>query len=195
MKDVDLGGTSEKGADALDDLSARMARRLEAMGASTEPPPPPPPPKARGEFTISNAAATNDAAAAALARMRRRQTGELEQLYAQDIERAIKAANSWMDAKLPKRARAELDAIEPYMTFTSEQGAGFHMLLAKVAEANGQAAQARRILQRVAKEAKSSSQRWQADQTLSRGSAAPPSSSPSAPSEISSLFRMPDSWS
>ena len=122
--EVDLGGVGDDGAKALDDLQAGFAKRLEAMGAATEAPPPPPP-KQRGAFSVSNAAAGNKAAEEALYRMRRRQTGALEKEHAEAIERAVRAANQWLDAGLPARARAELNEVEKFMTYTSERGADF----------------------------------------------------------------------
>ena len=192
--DVDLGDASDSASKALAEMQAARAKRLEAMGASTAPPPPPSAPKERGQFSISNAAASSDAAAATLARMRRRETGELETEHVEQIERAIRVSKQWLDAKLPARAKAELEEVEKFMTYKSEAGADFHLLLAKVAEANGEPAQARRVLQRVSKDAVSSSQRWQADQVLgSTGGAAPPSS-PSQPNELGNLFQMPNQW-
>ena len=191
--EVDLGDAGDDAARALDDLWSARAKRLEAMGAAKEAPPPAAP-KPRGAFSVSNAAASNDAAAEALYRMRRRQTGELEQEHAEQIERAIKMAQQWIDAGIPARARAVLEEVEKFMTFTSEEGAGFHLLLASVAVAEGQPARARRLWQRVANEAKSSSRRWQAEQLLARSSGGSPPSSPSKPAELGNLFQMPNSW-
>ena len=183
-----MGGAGDAGAKALEDMQAAMERRLESLGASTEPPPPPSPPGSfRSEFSKSNAAATNEAAAAALYRMRRRETGELEVEYAETIARAIRAANQWMDAKLPARALSELQEIENYMSISSEGGGAFHILLAKVTEANGNRAAAKRIWQRISAGAKSSSQRWQADQALGAGGAPSSSSQPANP-EMNNLF-------
>ena len=191
--EVDLGDAGEEGARALDDLGSAMAKRLEAMGAAKEAPPPAAP-RPRGAFAVSDASASSDAAAAALYRMRRRQTGELEAEHAEQIERSIKMAQQWIDAGIPARARAVLEEIEKYMTFTSEEGAGFHLLLASVAVAEKQPARARRLWQKVAAEAKSSSRRWQAEQLLARSSGGAPPSSPSKPAELGSLFQMPNSW-
>ena len=140
----------------------------------------------RSTFSKSNAAATSEAAEAALYRMRRRETGELEVEHADAIARAIRASGQWMDAKLPARALSELQEIENFMSISSEGGAAFHLLLAKATEANGNRAAARRIYQRVSSGAKSSSQRWQADQVLNAGGAGP--SSPSQPNELGGLF-------
>ena len=192
--EVDLGGAGEGGASALEAMQERFAKRLESMGASDQPPPPPPPPMERGKFTVSNAAATNQAAQEALYRMRRKETGELEREYAETIARAMRAAQQWLDAGLSERARSELTEIEKYMSFGSELGADFHLLLAKVAKACGQEAQAKRLWQRVMSDAKSSSQRWQAEQQLNRDSPGSAPSSPSKPGEVSNLFNMPSSW-
>ena len=190
---VDLGGASDSAAKELEDLEAKMAKRLEAMGAAKVIPPPPPP-RERGAFSISNAAAGKEAAAAALAKLRRRETGELEKEHAEQIARALRASQQWLDAKLPVRAKSELDEVKPFMTYTSELGATFFLLYAKVATSNGEKALARRTLLQVSKDASSSSQRWQADQALERSGGASPSS-PSAPNEMGNLFQQnPTRW-
>jgi len=191
--DTNLGGAGDSAAKQLEELQAARAKRLEAMGAALEIPPPTAP-KPRGQFSISNAAASSEKAAEALARMRRRETGELEQLHADDIERAIRSSKSWLDAGLPERARSELNEVEKYCTLTTDVGAGFHLLLAGVRDQCGEPMQAKQLRLRVAEKANSSSQRWQAQQALEKSGGSAPSSSPSKPAEASRLFNMPSSW-
>ena len=164
-----ISTTSDNAAAELERLQAGFAKRLEAMGAA-ENVPPPPPPKERGAFTISNASANSKAAEEALFRMRRKDNGLLEADNKEAIERAQRAAKSWMDAGLNERAKAELERVQPFCSFKTEVGAPFHLLLAKVLGLCGQNAQARRTLQRIASEAQASTHRWQAEQALERSS-------------------------
>ena len=186
-----ISTTSDNAAAELERLQAGFAKRLEAMGAA-ENVPPPPPPKERGAFTISNASANSKAAEEALFRMRRKDNGLLEADNKEAIERAQRAAKSWMDAGLNERAKAELERVQPFCSFKTEVGAPFHLLLAKVLGLCGQNAQARRTLQHIASEAQASTHRWQAEQALERSSSTGKAPPPSEKSEYSGLFQMPD---
>ena len=120
---------------------------------------------------------------------------QLEREHADEIARVMRSVQAWWDAKLPQRALSELEEIEKFMTTTSEQGAAFHMQLAKVALACDQPQRAKRLWTRVATDAKSSSQRWQAQRLLDQGTSTGSSSSSSgATKETSNLFRMPTNW-
>ena len=194
--DVDLSA-SDSGSAALDKLNAERAKRLEAMGAAEVVPPKEERrsvPRGSG-FAISNADAGKEAAEAALYRMRRKENGQLEDENKDAIARAQRAAKQWLDAGLGERARSELEQVEKLCSYKTAAGAKFHLFLAQVHEANGQKAQARRVLQRVQTDAEGSTYRWQAEQALERGT----SSGARAPksdtkSEYSSLFNMPDAW-
>lgn len=200
-----LGSAGADAASALERLQAERARRLESLGASTAPPPPPPRGPSRSAFSRSSdgdRAAAQAEAERRLRLLRQRQLGELEQPHAAEIERALRASAQWRDAGLLERAVAELDAVETFVSCRTETGAAFHLQLAAAAEHNGQARRALLLRRRVVAEARSSSQRWQAEQALERARAAGAAqSSPGvrsdgeASGELSNLFRMPDSWS
>lgn len=195
---ADLGGAGGAGLDALERMQAERAKRLEAMGASDAPPPPPSAPQRLSVFSVSGATDADRAKSEErLARMRAKDKCELEAPNADAIARALRGAKSWQDAGLHERAWAELQAVEKYCSYKSDMGASFHLKLADVAVACGRSAESRRLRQRVMKDARSSTQRWQAEQALAKGSSSSSAASaPSSPSnpELNSLFRMPSQW-
>ena len=93
-------------------------------------------------------------------------TGELEELHAEEISRAVRLSAQWMDAGLAERAFAELGKAEPFVSFCTDLGADFHLKLAAVHAACGRPQQATRLRSRVASEARSSSARWAAEQAM-----------------------------
>jgi len=197
--DVDLGDTAENANAALEKLQSGFSKRLEALGASSALPAPPAPPVPRGEFKISDASAGREAAEAALKRMRKKDTGELEEENVEAIAQAQRAAKMWLDAGLNDRARSELQNVEKLCSYKTEVGAQYHLFLARVCEACGQTAQARRIRQRVMTDAIESTYRWQAEKALEQSSGLGGKASPSSlegKSELGNLFRMPgqDLW-
>ena len=127
--------------------------------------------------------------------MRRKETGELEVPNAEAIARAQKVAKQWLEAGLAERAASELERVETMVSYKTDVGASFHLMLAQVAEACGRSNEAKRLRQRVMSDAQSSSLRWQAEQALVKASPGA-TSAPSSPAnpELSQLFRMPESW-
>ncbi len=201
VPDVDLGEASERGASALEELRLARMKHLESLGASEAPPPPPSPPE-RSTFSVSNGQSESARAAAdeALRKLRQQDAGELEAPHAEEIARARRIAQQWLDAGLFARAEAELVKVERYVSHKSSLGADFHLELARVTELSGNALRARKTRQRVAREAESSSARWRADQLLQQSArkgssgASSSSTSGSANPELSSLFKMPTDW-
>ena len=193
--DVDLGGAGDVGNRALDDLQDRLSKRLESLGASSEPSPPPAaPPQRLSSFAKSDSSAGREEAEERLKRMRQKDLGELEEPNANEIERARRSAKQWQNAGLHERAYADLQRVEKFLSYSSATGASFHLDLADAVEACGRSAEARRMRQRVMAEAKASSQRWQAEQSLNGASpSASTSSSPSNP-ELNRLWNMPNQW-
>jgi hypothetical protein len=188
-----LTAASSEAAAALEKLQSGFEKRLEAMGAAETVPPPPAPPS-RSAFGISNASANTKAAEEALYRMRMKDNGLLEAENAESIRKAQRAAKQWLDAGLSERAKSELERVQPFCSYKTEVGAEFHLLLAKIQGLCGQTAQARRTLQRVASDAETSTQRWQAERQLESSAASggmklPP---PTEASQYSDLFQMPE---
>ena len=110
------------------------------------------------------------------------------------IDAAMKMATEWTRAGLHERAKKELQAVAPYLSFKTDLGASFHLQLAEAAAASGAQAEARRLRQKVQAEASSSALRWKAERLLGSTSLGS-SRSDIGKSEVSDLFRMPDSWS
>jgi len=132
-----------------------------------------------------------------LRRLRLQGTGALEAENQAVIDAAMKMAKEWARAGLHERAKKELQAVAPYLSFKTDLGANFHLQLAEEAAASGSQAEARKLRQKVQAEASSSAIRWKADRLLGSANTGSSPSSPSAggKSEVSDLFRMPDSWS
>lgn len=188
-----ITAASSEATAALDELQSGFKKRLEAMGAAETVAPPTAPPS-RSVFGISNASAHTKAAEEALYRMRMKDNGLLEAENAESIRKAQRAAKQWLDAGLSERAKSELERVQPFCSYKTEVGAEFHLLLASIQGLCGQTAQARRTLQRIARDAETSTQRWQAERQLessasSRGMKLPP---PTETSQYSDLFQMPE---
>lgn len=189
-----LGDAADNAANALDALEARAAARLQALGA-LDTPPPPPPTMQRSAFSKTADPAKLAEAEKAVERMRRRERGELEVEHAATIEGARAMARQWLTAGLTERAKRELAAVKDLVSYRTDIGAAFHLELASVAERNGESAEARRLRQRVGRDADSSSLRWQAEQALGKAAGTDSgASSGSANEELSSLFKLPSSW-
>jgi len=194
--EVNLGSASSDAASRLGDLEAKAAQRLEALGAGVGPAPSPPAPAERSEFTMSSAASKRAEAEEMLRRIRAKDRAELEEPNRSAIEAARAMAKQWLDAGLPARAEQELSRVAQYVSFRSDLGSSFHLQLASIVQKNGKQAEARKLRQRVMKDAESSSARWQAERDLN-GGAGPSSagSSSSSTAEMGNLFRLPDQWS
>ena len=184
-------GAADAASTQLEELQRERARRLEAMGASSLPSPPPGAPPPRSTFSVSDASQGRKDADEALRRMRRKETGELEVEHADQIDRALRVATQWLDAGLSERAWTELQSVVKLVSFKSEVGAAYHLRLANVADKCGRTSEAKRLRLRVMADALSSSQRWQAERDLQKGSggsAPSTSSSSSSTQEMSNLF-------
>jgi len=189
---VDLGDSASDAASNLDGLADAALARLNAMGAGESRAKPEAATSSRSKFEISQTGA--DDMEERLRRLRLQGTGALERENQAVIDAAMKMAKEWARAGLHKRAKKELQAVERYLSFKTDLGANFHLLLAEAAAASGSQAEARRLRQRVQTEADSSALRWKAERILGTGNPVSPGR-PGANPELSDLFRMPDSWS
>eukprot|EP00310_Coccolithus_braarudii_P021673 CAMPEP_0183336032 /NCGR_PEP_ID=MMETSP0164_2-20130417/4137_1 /TAXON_ID=221442 /ORGANISM="Coccolithus pelagicus ssp braarudi, Strain PLY182g" /LENGTH=231 /DNA_ID=CAMNT_0025505483 /DNA_START=14 /DNA_END=709 /DNA_ORIENTATION=+ len=190
---LDLGDASQNAMDSISALEERVAAHLRRLGAEEGAPPPPPGPS-RSTFSISNSAARREETEARLRRLRQKDKGELESPNRAAIDAARSMAQQWLDAGLSTRAEQELAAVAPYVSYRSDLGGAFHLQLAAVVQACGKATEARKLRQRVAKDAESSSLRWQADRELQQGTGGTAAPSGGFNPELNSLFRMPSQW-
>ena len=132
VRSIDITGqAAASGASKLEKLQAEMEKRFESLGASTAPPPPPAVPRPRSAFTRTDAAAGRERAEETLRLLRRKETGELEIENAVAIARAQTMAGQWLDAGLAERALNELSKVEKFVSFKTDTGATFHLMLAK----------------------------------------------------------------
>jgi hypothetical protein len=132
LKSIDVTGeAAASGASKLEKLQAEMEKRFEALGASTAPPPPPAAPPPRSAFTRTDSSAGRDRAEETLRLLRRKETGELEIEKGDQIARAQSIAQQWLDAGLAERASAELSAVEKFVSYQTDVGATYHLMLAR----------------------------------------------------------------
>ena len=195
---VDLGNSASDATSSLEGLADAAAARLNAMGAGEPRVEPVDEGPSRSAFSISRTgAAEREDMDERLRRLRLQGTGALEPENQAVIDAAMKMAKEWARAGLHERAKKELQAVAPYLSFKTDLGANFHLQLAEEAAASGSQAEARKLRQKVQAEASSSAIRWKADRLLGSANLGSSPSSPSTggKSEISDLFRMPDSWS
>ena len=195
---VDLGDSASDATSSLEGLADAAAARLNAMGAGEPRVEPVDEGPSRSAFSISRTgAAEREDMDERLRRLRLQGTGALEPENQAVIDAAMKMAKEWARAGLHERAKKELQAVAPYLSFKTDLGANFHLQLAEEAAASGSQAEARKLRQKVQAEASSSALRWKAERLLGSANLGSSPSSPSTggKSEVSDLFRMPDSWS
>lgn len=192
---VDLGDSASDATSSLEGLADAAAARLNAMGAGEPRVEAVDAGPSRSAFGISRTGAAERAEMdERLRRLRLQGTGALEPENQAAIDAAMKMATEWARAGLHERAKKELQAVAPYLSFKTDLGASFHLQLAEAAAASGAQAEARRLRQKVQAEASSSALRWKAERLLGSTSLGS-SRSDIGKSEVSDLFRMPDSWS
>ena len=195
---VDLGDSASDATSSLEGLADAAAARLNAMGAGEPRVDAVDAGPSRSAFGISRTgAAERQDMDERLRRLRLQGTGALEAENQAAIDAAMKMAKEWARAGLHERAKKELQAVVPYLSFKTDLAANFHLQLAEEAAASGSRAEARKLRQKVQAEASSSAIRWKAERLLGSANLGSSPSSPSAgsKSEVSDLFRMPDSWS